>query len=303
MSRVLVAGSINMDVVATAARHPQPGETVPGKELNFFPGGKGANQAVASAKLGADTLMIGKLGGDGFADELDRFLQKQGINLSYVSRTSDAATGTALIVVADTGENTIVVVPGANGLLGKGDIDQVSFGKGDILLSQFETPFETIRHFFTKGKAAGARAILNPAPAQPDAEDLLNLADILVVNETEMAYFLGRKEVDEGSMPSFARELRSGTEQVVIVTLGANGVFILNKEEQARVAGRKVTAVDTTGAGDCFVGALASQLAKGVELKAAASYANIAASICVQRPGAGPSMPTLDEVGKIAGED
>jgi ribokinase len=247
--------------------------------------------------------MIGKIGSDGFAEDLNSFLQKQGINLKYISRTSEAATGTALIVVGDTGENTIVVVPGANGLLGKEDVERVSFSPGDILLSQFEIPFESIRLFFTKGKAAGARAVLNPAPAQPDARDLLELADILVVNETELSFFTGHKEIAGSSLASAARELRSASEQVVIVTLGADGVFILNKEEQIQVAGRKVTAVDTTGAGDCFVGALAAQLAKGIELRTAVGYANIAASICVQRAGAGPSMPTLAEVGEIVGED
>jgi ribokinase len=303
MNNVLVAGSINMDVVVTSTRHPLAGESVQGKELYFFPGGKGANQAVASAKLGSNTVLIGKLGSDGFADTLSLFLQEQGINVRHVSRTSNATTGAALIVVAETGEKTIVSVPGANSLLGREEIEQVTVTTGDILLSQFQIPFETILYFFTQGKAVGARLILNPAPAKTGAEELLRLADILVMNETEMAFYLGYKEADKDFILSAARELRATPEQVVIITLGANGAFILNKEEQSQVFGRKVDAVDTTGAGDCFIGVLASQLAKGMELRTAVSYANIAASICVQRLGAGPSMPTLDEVTRLAAQE
>src|ERR1041384_6566369 len=181
MNKILVAGSINMDVVATAARHPLPGETVAGKDLHFLPGGKGANQAVAAAKLGAITYLIGKLGNDAFADTLKSFLNSQGLKMEYVQRTSDAATGTALIVVADSGENSIVVVPGANARLGKEDIEPVVIEPGDILVSQFEMPLETIERFFTRGKAAGARAILNPAPARAGVVDLLKAADILVL--------------------------------------------------------------------------------------------------------------------------
>jgi ribokinase len=295
MNKVLVTGSINMDVIATAERHPQSGETVPGKELHFLPGGKGANQAVAAAKLGAETVMIGKLGNDVFADELDHFLREQGIDLAHVSRTSKAATGTALIVVAES-DNTIVVVPGANGLVDGSEIDRVSFAKGDILLSQFEVPFEAIERFFTIGKAAGAKAILNPAPAKPGCEHLLALADILVVNETELAFFVGEKEIEGESIPKAAIRLRKNEEQVIIVTLGAKGAFVLNGDRCINVTGHTVPVIDTTGAGDCFVGALASEFARGGDLESAVDRANVAASICVQRLGAGPSMPTATEV-------
>lgn len=302
MNRVLIAGSINMDVVATADRHPLAGETVPGKALHFFPGGKGANQAVAAAKLGAKTFMVGKLGNDSFANDLENFLQSQNVNMSHVYHTPDAATGTALIVVADTGENTIVVVPGANGLLGRPEIENVSFETGDILISQFEIPFDTIENFFVKGRGAGAKTILNPAPAKPGAERLLRLADILVINETELAFFLGLKHLDNASVASAACDLRINPIQTIIVTLGASGVFVLDGEEQYHILGHKVDAIDTTGAGDCFVGALASQLAQNVPLKKALTYANMAASICVQRLGAGTSMPTSDEVNQVLGE-
>jgi ribokinase len=302
MSRVLVAGSINMDVVATAERHPSAGETVPGKALHFFPGGKGANQAVAAAKLGANLEMIGKLGSDGFANDLESFLESQKVELRHVSRTAEAATGTALIVVADSGENTIVVVPGANGLFNQSDIDGVYIEPEDILVSQFEIPFDVIEHFFAKGHAVGAIAILNPAPALAGAERLLNVADVVVVNETELAFYLELAQLNEDSIKAAARDFQKKLEQTVIVTLGDNGVIVLDGNDLYHVPGRKVEAVDTTGAGDCFVGALAAQLSRNVAMKDAVTYANVAASICVQRLGAGPSMPTSGEVNQVFDE-
>ena len=302
MNRILVAGSINMDVVARAVRHPSAGETVLGKALHFFPGGKGANQAVAAAKLGASVSMIGKLGDDGFANESESFLESREIEMRHVSRTSEAATGTALIVVADSGENTIVAVPGANGLLAKEDIENVSFERGDILISQFEIPFDSIEYFFAKGRAAGAKAILNPAPAQPGGEKLISVADVVVVNETELAFYLELAHLDESSVMSAMGNLRKTPAQTIIVTIGANGVIVLNGDDLYHISGRKVEAVDTTGAGDCFVGALAAQLARNIAMKAAVIYANVAASICVQRLGAGPSMPSSEDVGRVIGE-
>ncbi len=302
MNKVLVAGSINMDVVATSERHPQPGETVSGEELHFFPGGKGANQAVAAAKLGAETSMIGKLGNDGFADELENFLRAQGINMEHVHRTKKTATGTALIVVAGA-ENTIVVVPGANGLLSEDDLEPVSISKGDILLSQFEIPFDTIAEFFIRGKEAGAKTILNPAPAKKEGAHLLEIADVLVVNETELAFFMGEVAIPEESILDAAKRLRVRPEQIIIVTLGASGVLLLDGDKQRRIPGHKVVAVDTTGAGDCFVGALAAELASGHSLDDAVGRANVAASICVQKLGAGPSMPSGSDIDAVLGEN
>ena len=301
MRKVLVAGSINMDVVATSDRHPRPGETVSGKELHFFPGGKGANQAVASARLGSETLMIGKLGNDAFADELEQFLRNQGINMDHVQRTKETATGAALIVVA-AAENTIVVVPGANGQLGAGDLEEVSISRGDILLSQFEIPLETIAAFFRRGRDAGAKTILNPAPAKIEGAYLLGLADVVVVNETELALFTGLTAIPIESTFDAAKNLRTRPEQTVIVTLGANGVFVLDGETEMRIPARKVEAVDTTGAGDCFAGALAAALASGLDLNQAVSHANVAASICVQTLGAGTSMPFKADVDTVLRE-
>src|ERR1700749_1996543 len=165
MTRVVVAGSINMDVVATAERHPRVGETVFGRDVLYFPGGKGTNQAVAASKLVATTALIGRLGKDAFGVELRGFLAGQGVNLSWVRETDGAHTGTAIITLADA-DNTIVVVPGANALLTPDDVVAVPLAKGDVAVSQFEIPLPSISAFFTRARAAGATTILNPAPAR-----------------------------------------------------------------------------------------------------------------------------------------
>ena len=298
MGRVFVAGSINMDVVATADRHPRIGETVAGSALLYFPGGKGANQAVAAAKLGAPTTLIGRLGKDAFGDQLKAFLGAQGVDLSFVQATAGADTGTAVITSANA-DNTIVVIAGANALVSVADVTSPVLGKGDIAVSQFEIPLPAIAAFFKRARAAGATTILNPAPATECRTELLELVDILILNETELGFLTKtalRDTDDPARFIEAARSLPIGRGKIVCVTLGKRGVLALIDGEPRMVAGRTVTAVDTTGAGDCFVGAVAAQLAGGNSMGDALDYANAAASICVQRMGAAPSMPTAAEV-------
>jgi ribokinase len=296
--RVLVAGSINMDIVATASRFPRAGETVAGHNVNFFPGGKGANQAVAAAKSGAPTELIGKVGHDAFGHELREFLAKQGVGLTHVAETRETSTGTAIITVSDA-QNTIVVVPGANGLVGPFDVGATEVVAKDILVSQFEIPVSAIEAFFLAGRKVGARAILNPAPVVTFDRSLLDLVDILVLNEIELGVLAG-SDLGEDKTPSIitdrARGLRRAPHQVICVTLGERGALALVDDGVVTIPGRIVTAVDTTGAGDCFVGATAARLAAGASIQDAFAYANLAASICVQRHGAGPSMPTRTEI-------
>jgi ribokinase len=301
MGRVFVAGSINMDVVATADRHPKVGETVAGKAVLYFPGGKGANQAVAAAKLGAPTTLIGRLGTDGFGQELRTFLAAQGVDLDFVKDTGETHTGTALITIANA-DNTIVVVPGANALVSAEDIAAPVLAKGDVAVSQFEIPLPTITAFFHRAHAAGATTILNPAPAIKFGQELLDLVDVLVLNETELGLLTGTELRDSDEPERFveaARSLRTSSDRMICVTLGKRGVLALTGGDASVIAGRAVTAVDTTGAGDCFVGALAAQLSNGRAIRDALNYANAAASICVQRMGAAPSMPTAAEVAAI----
>jgi ribokinase len=301
MGRVFVAGSINMDVVATADRHPKVGETVAGQAVHYFPGGKGANQVVAAAKLGAPSTLIGRLGADAFGQQLRQFLTAQGVDLALVKDTADVHTGTAVITIADA-DNTIVVVPGANALVSAGDVTAPMLAKGDVAVSQFEIPQPTIVAFFKHARAAGATTVLNLAPATVCGHELLDLVDILVVNETELG-LLARTELHDTDDPSrfveAALRLPTASDKIICVTLGKRGVLAIVRGEPKLIAGRAVKAVDTTGAGDCFVGALAAQLVRGETIGDALEYANAAASICVQRMGAAPSMPTAAEVAKV----
>jgi len=303
MGRVIVAGSINMDVVATAERHPRIGETVAGTSLHYFPGGKGANQAVAAAKLGARTMLVGRLGQDAFGQQLRAFLAGQGVDLTLVRDVGETHSGTAIITVADA-DNTIVVIPGANGMVCADDVSVPVVEKGDIAVSQFEIPLPAISAFFTRARAAGARTILNPAPMRAFGRDLLDLVDILVLNETELA-LLAKADLRDSDEPArfadAATSLATRHDQTICVTLGKRGALAITDGETLVVPGHQVRAVDTTGAGDCFVGALAAQLAKGLSLEEAMGYANLAASICVQRMGAAPSMPSAAEISVLLG--
>ena len=285
-----------MDLVLRAERHPGPGETVQGADFHTYPGGKGANQALAAARLGAEVRMVGKVGADAFGDELIASLVAGGVGVGGVARTENASTGIALVVVATTsGENTIVVVPGANALLTADDVDSVPLGKGDVVLSQFEVPLDPIERLFRRAREVGATTILNPSPARHCSLDLLALADVLIVNETELRFLL---DEPSGGQPSHdtARRLRVSNKQVVVVTLGRAGAIAVAPAGDISVSGRPVTVVDTTGAGDTFAGAMAARWGEGTPLDGCLKYANAAAAICVQRLGAGPSIPTAAEV-------
>lgn len=289
-----------MDIVALTGHHPKVGETVFGTNLKYFPGGKGANQAVASAKLGAKTLICGKVGNDTFGKELAAFLKQKNVE-TQISTEKNVPTGTAIITVAEeTSDNTIVVVPGANFFLTGKDIENMNLEKGDILISQFEIPVETIISFFKKGRETGTVNIFNPAPAQTIPGNLLSVIDILILNETELSAVSGMP-VDisqEQSISDAAEKIRNGN-LTVVVTLGEKGVIALTDKDVIKIPGRKVNAVDTTGAGDCFVGAFAAGIAGGKSFAESLVFGNIAASLSVTKEGAGSSMPNLDEVAAL----
>lgn len=274
-----------MDLVATAPRHPQVGETVLGDDLRRFPGGKGANQAVAAVRAGAATTMIGAVGGDDFGAELTAFLDHERVDVSHVATKSDHPTGTALIVVASS-DNTIVVIPGANSALTPDDVVAAGeFATGDVVVAQLETPQETTAYAFELARSRGSTTILNAAPAAPLIDGLLDLVDHLVVNETELE-LLAPAVGGEGS-------------PTVICTLGDRGVLTTDSDGTHSTAGIPVTAIDTTGAGDCFVGYLAASLAADLDLYTSVDRANRAAALSVQRQGAAPSMPTAAEVERL----
>ncbi|MDQ1391588.1 MAG: ribokinase [Acidimicrobiaceae bacterium] len=292
MPRVVVVGSINMDVVARAPRHPAVGETLLGSALTFVPGGKGANQAVAAARLAAPTELVGRVGADAFGDSLLEFLSAERVGTRRVQRLPEVTTGVAIIVVDDGGDNTIVVVPGANHALTPADVDSLPIEADDIVVVQYELSLPVVFAALSRARRNGARTILNPAPAQASPPELLRLADFLVVNESELAFFTG----GAGDVIAGVEALRQRPDQVVIATIGPGGAVALIGTDIVEVKGRTVPVVDTTGAGDCFVGALAAALSSWAEVDEAVHFANLAASLAVQRPGAGTGMPTLADV-------
>ncbi|MFA5886324.1 MAG: ribokinase [Patescibacteria group bacterium] len=300
MNKVIIAGSINQDIVVFAHHHPKIGETVFGNNLKYFPGGKGANQAIASAKLGARTVMLGRVGNDTFGEQLIVFLKQQNVETQILVE-KDGPTGTAIITVAgQNSDNTIVVIPGANFLFTAQDIKDVSLEKGDILVSQFEIPIETVEAFFRKGRVAETINVFNPAPAQIISQSLLDIVDILILNETELSFISGML-VDVSSEESIKNAVQKikNNNLIIVVTLGERGVIAFTDGNIIKVPGRKVKVIDTTGAGDCFVGALAASMARGKTFTESLVSANIAASISVTREGAGSSMPSLDEVATL----
>ncbi|WP_305908983.1 ribokinase [Methylomarinum sp. Ch1-1] len=301
MNKAIVVGSINMDIVAFVQDHPKTGETIFGREVKYFPGGKGSNQAVSCKRLGSETLMIGRLGDDAFGGQLLAFQQQQGIDISGVRQLENTATGAAFITVADSADNSIVVVPGANALWDDGFIDELTIEQGDIVLAQFEIPDTVIEKTFNKAKAVGAMTILNPTPVRTINADIRNSTDLIVVNEHELAALSGR-EIDvhkDDTIFNGAARLHQEDYGTIIVTLGDKGARLVQAGQKHAIAARPVSAVDTTGAGDTFIGGIAAGLLSGLDLIRACELANIAASISVTREGAAASIPSLDEVNKL----
>ena len=296
-ARVVVVGSANTDMTARVARLPKPGETVLGTGFESLPGGKGANQAVAAARLGASVTFIACVGADGLGDDMVLGLEAEGINTRYVVRDPDAPTGVALITVDEaTGENVIVVASGANAKLSVGLVDMAAalIREADVLVCQLESPLETVAAALKLARAAGRTTILNPAPAQALPDEMLSLVSALTPNETEAALLAG----DAALTPeAAARTLQARGVGQVAVTLGVAGVLLVSAGGATRIPGRAVAqAVDTTAAGDCFTGALAVALGEGKSLQEAAAFANAAAALSVTKSGAQPSLPSRFEV-------
>ena len=295
--RVIVLGSINVDLLASVRRLPSPGETVAGDGFVRQLGGKGANQAVAAARAGASTMLLAATGNDAEGFEMTESLAHHGVDVGSVARTS-APTGHALVVTSP-GDNQIVVIAGANGLVDRALAASVEIGAGDVCVSQMETPTEAAAEFFARAHDAGAMTLLNAAPASDAVRALLPAVDILIVNETELELLSGVCVEGGGNDDALARAIaRPGLcgVPVVIVTLGALGAVIARGGALKRIAGRRAAVVDTTGAGDCFCGYLAAGLARGEDLEAAVVEANIAASIAVQSLGAASSIPSRTEI-------
>jgi ribokinase len=296
-ARVVVVGSANTDMVARVARLPLPGETVLGGDFATAPGGKGANQAVAAARLGAVVTLVACVGADALGDAAVLGFEAEGIDTQYVVRDPEAPTGVALITVdAATGENSIVVASGANAKLSVGLIQMAAgaIRDADVVVCQLESPLATVQAALQLARDAGKITILNPAPAQALSDELLALVSVLTPNETEAALLAGNASAtpEEAAAILLAR----GVGQLV-VTLGADGVLLASEAETTRLPAHAVSSVvDTTAAGDCFTGALAVALGEGMSLRSAVAFANAAASLSVEKAGAQPSLPNRYEV-------
>ncbi len=283
-SQVLVIGSANADLVVPVDRRPGGGETVLGGDTVLSPGGKGANTAVAAARLGADVALLGAVGDDPYGELLKRSLTESGVGTATL-RTSERPTGIAYITVTPDGENSILVSPGANSSLRPEDID---LDGAEIVVLSLEIPLETVEHAVAKAAEAGVRTLLNLSPAAELSKKTLQWLDVLLVNEHEAAFLLG----DDAE---FSQLLDLGP-KAAVVTLGAKGAAVVTSDGVTEVSSPKVEAIDTTGAGDAFAGALAASLAKGEELADAARKAVKVAAITVTRQGAQPSYPTAAEL-------
>lgn len=294
---VVVCGSLNMDVIAQSARRPVAGETILDATVSFLPGGKGLNQAVAAARLGVATAMLGAVGGDAFGETLRQVLVESGVDVAGVRTIRKATTGVALIQVAE-GDNAITGASGANMFFTAAMIRRPP-RRGDIWVAQFETPIATTEEVFREARAGGARTILNLAPMVRYPARLMKLVDIAVLNEVELAQATGVKLTRtsaRGTIAAACEKLRGQGAGAVIATLGPRGSIIVAAQGVTVVPGLEASVIDTTGAGDCFVGTLAARLAAGKDLVDAAHYANAAAACSVERLGAAPSMPRPKEV-------
>jgi ribokinase len=302
MTSDLVFGSINMDVVTRCERHPRVGETVLGMSVAFHPGGKGANQAIAAARCAGTSVLMGSVGADDFGRHMLAYLQENGVDTCGIVVETGASTGVAIVTVNARGDNTIVVTPGANALA-KAPTNLPDAASGPLIaLAQLESSVEEILLLFARARTNGGTTILNLSPYQSLPQELLQNTSIIILNEHELAELTGKPAIDQPQNIIAELKLADPRLPCCIITLGAAG-FILAERGRAPIhaEGHKVEVLDTTGAGDCFAGWFAAELAGGCTLEDAARRANAAAAISVTRAGAGSSMPTKAEVETLLG--
>jgi ribokinase len=296
--RICVVGSANVGLTFRTPRLPRPGETLAGRSFHLGMGGKGANQAVAAARLGAKVSLVARVGTDTFGMEALRRYQAEGIDASFVRQDRDRPTGTAAIVVDDEAENCIIVVSGANAGLTPDDVREASAAieHADVVLCQLETPLDATVQAFRVARVAGTLTVLTPAPVMDLPDQLLGLCDLCAPNKTEIEQMVGTSVESEADAHSAAKLLRARGVKAVAVTMGASGALILDEAGETHIPAVKVEAVDPTGAGDAFTASLAVSLTQGLNLHEAARRASIVAAITVTRIGAQTAFPSLGEV-------
>jgi len=298
MSDVFVLGSINQDFVLKVERRPEPGETVTNAELSTHNGGKGANQAAAAALLGASVAFLGRVGDDEFGEPLVQALEEKGIDTILIKPASGTPTGAAFITVTPDGENAITVAPGANRSLTPGDVEAAAdeIGEAGVFVAQMEVPVQAVLRAVEVAAEKGTRALVNLAPTFEVPRELLEKLDPLVVNEHEAAFLLGREVEGVKGALSAAPELLTLGPRSAVITIGEDGAVLADGESVEHLPAPEVDVVDTTGAGDAFVGALATQIARGATLQEAVAYAVRAGAAAVTREGAQGALPTPEVV-------
>ncbi len=295
MADILVVGSLNTDLVVRTPRFPQPGETISGEDLKVIPGGKGANQAVAAARHGIQVSMLGRVGKDSFGDFLLNNLKENQVDFCHVQR-DDASTGTAVIIVDANGQNSIILSAGSNGKVSPMDVNSASFADYKLLLLQLEIPIPPVLAAARRAHESGLQVILNPAPAKELPEELLSLADYLIPNETELSLLTGMDVSDLSSVERAAKSLLERGVKNVIVTLGSKGALIVSSIQVTHVDTFPVNVVDTTAAGDAFIGGFAYMLLQNKSLEEAVRYGCACGALATTKFGAQPSLPTREEV-------
>lgn len=296
--KILVVGSSNTDMVIKTQHFPAPGETILGGQFLMNAGGKGANQAVAAARLGGMVTFVGKIGDDIFGKQAIQQLGEEGINVDFVSVDPENPSGVALITVDRTGENSIVVASGSNGTLSPADFDRAAseFAEAEFVLLQLEIPITTVEYIAARAYETQKKVILNPAPAAELSEEILKNLYLITPNETEAELLTGIKVTDQELALKAATQLCQKGVEVVIITMGAAGAFLLENGQSEIIKAPKVEAVDTTAAGDTFNGALVVALSEGKSIRESIAFANRAAAISVTRIGAQSSVPYRKEI-------
>jgi len=297
-NKIVVVGSSNTDMIVQLPHLPKPGETVSGGAFSTAAGGKGANQAVAAARAGANVGLVARVGEDSFGEQAIAGFVGDGIDVSHVTRNSAAPSGVALIFVDDGGENCIAVAPGANATLTPEDVEAAEdlITGAEVVVMQLETPIETVGRAAALAREHGVRVILNPAPARQLSDEILGNVSILTPNESEAELLTGIQVSDDAGAEEAARALSARGVDIVILTLGSRGAYVFESDSGELVPGFEVQAVDTTAAGDVFNGSLAVGLAEGKPLAEAVRFANAAAALSVTKLGAQPSAPTRSEI-------
>lgn len=301
MKKVVVVGSINMDLVTRCKRAPKGGETLFGEEFSQVPGGKGANQAVAIGKLGTNVIMLGKIGKDSFGKDMLASMEKNGVNIQHIEE-GEKATGIAKIIVEESGQNRILVVAGANSEVDKEYVDRhlAAIKESDIVVTQLEIPIETVEYTLKKAKEFGKITILNPAPARELSDEIIKNSDFIIPNESELALITGMAVETEEEIKKAGKKLLDMGVKNLIITLGSKGSLHLNRDKCEFHSAYKVKAIDTTAAGDSFIGGVVREL-NGDNISEAIEFGTKVSAIAVTKKGAQTSIPIIEEVIKFKG--